>query len=196
MLKLAALLAYLLALAALDLFRPEWLVVGGTLFFITLVSLWDWRWHRVPNLFTYPTMVVGVFYHALTAGWGKALFSIEGLLLGGALLLIPYMLKWVGAGDVKALAALGAIWGPGAIFQIFLAALLLGGCVGLGFRLMRGGLTATMRRYGLMARMWFWTKRFHYMEPAVAEGNALIPYGMVISGGVVAWYLFVAETFS
>jgi prepilin peptidase CpaA len=192
--KAVALPAYALFLAVLCLFRPEWLPAGTTLLFISLVSLWDWRWYRVPNLFTYPTMAVGVFYHTLTAGWGGMVHSLEGLLLGGALLLLAYLFKAVGAGDVKALAALGAWWGAGPVFEMFLAAALLGGIVSLVILTIQGKLSETARRYWFMMKIFLLTAKFYYVEPSSETGRHQLPYGVVISCGVILWYM--ARNFS
>jgi prepilin peptidase CpaA len=187
--KTGGLLAYAVSAAWLYLLQPEWLPIGVTVLFLTLVCLWDWRWYRVPNLFTYPTMAIGVIYHALTTGWGGMVQSLEGLLLGGALLLVAYLFKAVGAGDVKALAALGAWWGPEPVFEIFLATGLLGGVVSFVILAAKGKMAATAKRYWLMVKVLLWTRKFHYLEPSSFEGKTPLPYGVIISFGVVLWFI-------
>ena len=54
-----------------------------------------------------------------------------GLLLGGFGFFCSFLLSGMGAGDVKALAALGALIGPSAIFQTFLYMALIGGVISL-----------------------------------------------------------------
>src|SRR3989304_1422283 len=99
-------LAYAAALLGLLFLWPDWLPTGGTAPFLSLFSFWGGRWHRIPNLITYPTMAAGVAYHTLTAGWGGLVESFSGLLLGGGLLFLIYLFKGMGAGEVKAMAAL------------------------------------------------------------------------------------------
>lgn len=86
------------------------------LIFITAVlvfaSVTDIRNHRVPNWLTFSGMVVGLASYFLTGGFGGLLFSAEGLILGFALLIPFYMAGGMGAGDVKLLAAVGALLGP------------------------------------------------------------------------------------
>jgi prepilin peptidase CpaA len=175
--------------AALFVYRPEWLLTGTTLLFISLVSLWDWRWHRVPNLLTYPTMVVGVVYHTLTAGWDGALGSLEGLLIGGGLLFVPFLLGGMGAGDLKMLAALGAWWGPGSIVQIFIAAALVGGVAACAILTAQGQMSDTVKRYWLMAKSLLWLGRVHYLNPSPEVERLQLPYGVVIACGVILWYV-------
>ncbi|MBW2186737.1 MAG: prepilin peptidase [Deltaproteobacteria bacterium] len=46
------------------------------------------------------------------AGFSGFTTSVAGLVTGLLLLIIPYLMGGMGAGDVKALAALGALLGP------------------------------------------------------------------------------------
>ena len=48
------------------------------------------------------------------------MFAFKGILTGGGLLIILFVLGGMGGGDVKLLAALGAWLGPGAVLQIFI----------------------------------------------------------------------------
>ncbi len=52
-------------------------------------------------------------------------------LVGFLILILPFLLSGMGAGDVKGLAALGALIGPSAIFQTFLYMALIGGVISL-----------------------------------------------------------------
>ena len=182
-------LAYAAALLGLLFLWPDWLPTGVTALFLSLVCFWDGRWHRIPNLITYPTMAVGVAYHTLTAGWGGMVESFSGLLLGGGLLFLIYLFKGMGAGDVKAMAALGAVWGASPIFNIFLITALLGGVASAGMLAVHGQMIETIKRYWLMGKIILWTRKFYYVEPPPIADRLRFPYGVVISCGVVLWYL-------
>jgi prepilin peptidase CpaA len=182
-------LAYGLSLIGLLLLQPEWVQSGITALFLAMVCFWDWRWHRIPNLITYSTIVGGIAYHTLTAGWGGAILSMEGLLLGGLLLFVPYLFKGVGAGDVKAMAALGAVWGAGPIFSIFLITALAGGLVSIGVLMAQGKMIETIKRYWLILKMFLWFRKFCYVEPCSIVNRVRLPYGVVISCGVMLWYM-------
>jgi Flp pilus assembly protein protease CpaA len=56
---------------------------------------------------------------------------ITGLTAGGLVLLIPYVQRAAGGGDLKLFAALGAITDPWAVCQIFLFACVAWGVLGL-----------------------------------------------------------------
>lgn len=94
------------------------LIVLGVLFAASVIDL---RTRRVPNLITFPFFFAGLIYHVHS---GDLLSSFGGAAIGLLWLLIPYILHWVGAGDVKLIAATGAWVGwPGAItFVLFCGA--------------------------------------------------------------------------
>lgn len=86
---------------------------------------------RIPNLLNAVLALAGLtlfFYHG---GWAGLLVGLAGLTLGLALLLLPWLLGGMGAGDVKALGALGALLGPEPIFHVFLYMGLYGGLLAI-----------------------------------------------------------------
>ena len=93
-----------------------WLKDNAPLLLPLLLSLWmawgDIRTQRIPNYLSLGTAVAGLGFQLGCHGWGGLWSGFLGLVLGFGLLLIPYLLKGMGAGDVKALAALGAWLGP------------------------------------------------------------------------------------
>jgi prepilin peptidase CpaA len=60
--------------------------------------------------------------------------ALSGLLLGLALLMPAHIFGATGAGDVKLLAAFGALLGPADVFDAFLRAAILGGVIALTSR--------------------------------------------------------------
>ncbi|MFP3361714.1 A24 family peptidase, partial [Planococcus sp. SIMBA_143] len=71
---------------------------------VLLISfITDVRNRRILNSVTFPAMGIGLLYYTMTLGLEGFLFSGAGLLVGFALLLIPYLLGGMGAGDVKLL---------------------------------------------------------------------------------------------
>ena len=62
-------------------------------------------------------MFLALIYHSISFGVQGFLFSGAGFLVGLGLLLIPFMLGGIGAGDVKLLVAIGA-W-KGSMFVLY-----------------------------------------------------------------------------
>jgi prepilin peptidase CpaA len=96
---------------------------------IALIS--DLRVQRIPNLLTFPLMAAGLGVHLGTQGLGGLAFSAEGLGLGIAFFLIPYLMGGMGAGDAKLMGAVGALLGPKGVFIAALFTAAAGGIYAL-----------------------------------------------------------------
>ena len=70
-------------------------------------------------------------------GWSD---GILGMLLGFACLILPYLWGGMGAGDVKALAALGAWLGPKLTVFLFCYMGIAGGVIAVGYLVWQGSL--------------------------------------------------------
>ncbi|MGE5653201.1 MAG: prepilin peptidase [Bacillota bacterium] len=101
-----------------------WPLLAGTLYM-------DLRESRIPNLLTVSAALLGLAAHLITSGWYGLLTSLQGLLVGFILLLIPFLLGGIGGGDVKFLAAVGAIMGPSFVFRSCLYGAVVGGLIAL-----------------------------------------------------------------
>ncbi len=78
--------------------------------------------------------------------------SVGGLALGLALMLPGHLLGATGAGDVKLMAAVGAIIGPAPVVTAFLCTAIAGGLLAMAVALKRQRLAATIAGTGrLMA---------------------------------------------
>jgi len=84
-----------------------------------IAAFTDVRRFKVYNLLTIPMLLSGLAYHVATGGWMGATTSAAGVAIGLGLLLIPYLIGGMGAGDVKFLMSLGAWLGPWPLIPIF-----------------------------------------------------------------------------
>ncbi len=82
---------------------------------------------RSPTFLTLPSIGVGLFYYTLSQGASGFVFSLSGTLLGIGLLIVPYLMGGMGAGDAKLLGSVGAILGPKGVFIAFLFTAIAGG---------------------------------------------------------------------
>jgi prepilin peptidase CpaA len=103
-----------------------------------MAAVWtDVKSHRIPNWLVFSGAALGLLCNAVlpegmgfvsilpgALGWWKAML---GLLLGMALTLPIYMLRAMGAGDVKLMAMVGAFLGPKSLAFATLLIFILGG---------------------------------------------------------------------
>ncbi|MGI6037028.1 MAG: A24 family peptidase [Limnochordia bacterium] len=116
------------------------LLLGGVL----MAGLWDVVSRRIPNWLTFGLMACGLIAGFYFGGLDGLTRSLQGLLLGGLLLLLPFVSGGMGAGDVKMLAAVGALKGPSFVFWSFLYGALAGGLLAGSVMLMARGRVRTI----------------------------------------------------
>ncbi|NIN72188.1 MAG: hypothetical protein GTO46_09785 [Gemmatimonadetes bacterium] len=157
------------------------------LFLVGLVgvaALSDVRFGRIPNGLLLAIAGLGLAARLAMAGpAGGLVAAAGGLAVGLAIWIGPFALRWVGAADVKLVAALGAWLGPLATLRVSLATGLVGGLMGLVYLLVK------RRRFALDA-MQVQLLQFRVMrrfspgtEEAVRERG--MPYAVAILAGLL-----------
>lgn len=96
---------------------------------IAVVS--DVRARRIPNALTLSLAATGLGLGALSGGLSGLSVAVAGLLAGGLLFLLPVAKLGWGIGDLKLVAALGAMAGPLFVFWMGLYAMVAGGLFAL-----------------------------------------------------------------
>lgn len=91
---------------------------------VVAVAIFDLRQRRIPNFLVFPAILIGLALHSFGDGLNGFLFALKGLGLGFGLLLIPYLVRGMKAGDVKFLMAIGAFTGPAGVARILLVTVL------------------------------------------------------------------------
>lgn len=74
-------------------------------------AFFDAKEKRIPNFLTFPVMVIGLILNIINIGLNGVVFSFYGFFIGLAIFFIPFALGLMGAGDVKLMAAIGALMG-------------------------------------------------------------------------------------
>ena len=92
--------------------------------FVIAVSIFDLRDRRIPNFLVFPAVAIGLIVNLYRQSWNGLGFGLKGLAVGFALLVIPYAVGGMKAGDVKFLAAIGAFVGATDVVRALLATVL------------------------------------------------------------------------
>ena len=100
--------------------QPTLLAAGQVLLAILAIiaAVFDVRSRRIPNRLVLAGIVAGLAWNVFEYGLSGFARAGEGLGLGFILYFPLFLLRARGAGDVKLLAAIGTITGPGNCFSI------------------------------------------------------------------------------
>ena len=160
---------------------------------VLVAAVTDVRSRRIPNWLTLSGVVAGIllnwFLNVDRFNWRTALLGM-GLAF---LVYFPlYLLRGMGAGDVKLMAAIGALVGPANWFAIFILSNVLGGVAAVVLLLSRGRLWGTFRNVGYMLN-----ELLHFRPPYLKREEldvkspkaATMPHGLAIAFGSLAFLL-------
>lgn len=108
----------------------------------------DIRTRRIPNELTAAIAGVGVGLAAAGTSGISVWASMAGFAIGLALMMPGHALGATGAGDVKLMAAVGAVVGPSTVVSAFLFTAIAGGVLALAVAIRRRRLGATLAGTG------------------------------------------------
>jgi prepilin peptidase CpaA len=154
--------------------------------FLLLICTTDTLYAKIPNLFIVVLTLCGFGLHVWLEGVAGLWTALLGLLVGFILLLIPYLLGGMGAGDVKALAALGALLGAGTILQVALYMSLAGGLMSVLHYMCNRNLLAQCRAGLNNLTVFLYTRDIKILKPDSNSESLRFPYAAAIAFGFFA----------
>jgi len=165
---------------------------------VTVAALWDLRVRRIPNWLTATGVVGGLGMNFALQGWSGLGSAAEGLGLALLVYVPLFLLRAMGGGDMKLMAAAGALIGPVNWLVLFLLTSMLGGIVALLLVVMKGRLWKTLHNVWLilsdMARLRLPYERNCELD-ATSGAGVTLAHGAVIALGTLA-FLLLARSFS
>ncbi len=157
---------------------------------VLVAGIYDILWRRIPNWLVIPGFLIGVllnpFIHANDVVWSDRWGAPLGFALAMATYLPLYLLRGMGAGDVKLAAAIGALVGWQAWIIIFILSGLLGGVLAVILMVAKGRARKTFSNIGYI--LWemahFRPPHLRNEELDIANPHAMtLPHGAVIALG-------------
>ncbi len=168
------------------MFVPGFLIV-----LLLAATATDLRAQKIPNYLTFPAIIAALCYHGLTQGLDGLLFSLSGLGLGLALMLLPFFLGVMGAGDVKLLAAVGAWLGASDVFLTFIFTSLFGGLYALIVLLFHlDALKHALKNLWSTFIVFLATRRFSWFKQEADRRLPRLCYGLAIAAGTFAAMIY------
>jgi len=146
------------------------------LLFAALVFYTDLKYQSIPNRLTIPAFAAGWAFSLLS---GNGIACAVGASIGFFILFVPYLLGWVGGGDIKMLAALGALMGPEPFVPAFVVGVWIAGAFSFLVLLRR-------RAFGAMVAHMLRLPQGERYRP-IAQA---IPFGSCMSLSVFIFFVF------
>lgn len=115
-----------------------------------VAGFFDFRQRRVPNWLALSGLLLGFALNGFLYEGDGFWMSLKGLGLASLIYFPLYLLRAMGAGDVKLMGAIGAIVGPANWLGIMILTALAGGAVALALVVTKGRVRHTARNMGLI----------------------------------------------
>lgn len=161
-------------------------ILIASIFFL-IICFTDMFFARIPNICNLGLLLTGFGYNVYLSGVQGLAWALLGTLVGLLLFLLPYVAGGMGGGDVKALAALGALSGPTGIFQIFLYTALIGGILAILYYCFTSNPCKRLFAGVNNLRTFIYTKDIQCFKPASAPEKQKFPYASAITLGFFAF---------
>jgi prepilin peptidase CpaA len=155
--------------------------------FFILICTTDTLQSRIPNLYNLALAITGFGYQAYSSGVSGIPTALFGLLLGFSLLFPFYLLGGMGAGDVKALAALGALVGPHQILNVFFYMGIAGGILACLHYVFNRNLAKKFLQGLSTLKAFAYTREIKLLKPAATGEKLRFPYASAIAFGFFAY---------
>ena len=182
----------------LSYWGATWLILVPGILYASWV---DGKEKRVPNWLNALLLAAGMLMQCGHAEGRGIWISLGGALVGFGVLIVPWMIHGMGAGDVKLMAAIGAWFGPVMTLWAFLVGAILGGVIGIVMIVCSGRIRqASTNMTTIMVKMSnpaHWFTDFGGAK-SFGESSQLLPYGIpltmgsisVLTGLTLGWWSF------
>ncbi|MDE3106233.1 MAG: prepilin peptidase [Acidobacteriota bacterium] len=146
----------------------------------------DVRTARIPNRLTYTAMLLALAVHTMTDGWRGTLQSLGGLVLCGGIFFVLFALHAMGGGDVKMMAAVGALVGLAHSAEALIASCLCGGVMALIYMFVKKRTKKTLQNLGSLVQHHAIQGAEVHPELNLSNPDAVkMPYGVAIASGAI-----------
>jgi prepilin peptidase CpaA len=157
-----------------------------------VAAIYDFRYRRIPNWLTLSGVVIGLGLNSFLYGWGGLRTAALGLGLAALIYFPLYLLRGMGAGDVKLMGAIGAVVGPGNWFGIFVISNILGGLIAVILLLSRGRLGKTFGNLAFMLKEMVMLRAPYLKREELDVKNpkaVTLPHGVVVAVGSLVYLI-------
>lgn len=167
------------------------------LFAITVLTVLMAAWHdirsrKIPNWLVLAALLAGCLGQGLLLGWPGVRSGLLGMVVAFGIYFPLYLLRGMGAGDVKLMAALGAMLGMAHWLPAFALTAVFGAVSGLCLAAAKGRLRSTLFNTGYLIRelISFRAPYLTHEQIDVGHKSALrMPHAVSIAAGTLLMML-------
>ncbi|MCX7710827.1 MAG: A24 family peptidase [Clostridia bacterium] len=160
---------------------------------LLILSVWsDTKDFKVRNSITFSAAFVGIITCFIVEGPNGLFQSIQGMMIPLALLFTLYLLRMLGAGDIKLFGAIGAIMGTGFVLNAITCSFLFGGTLSIAIIAMRkNGKQRFIHLYCYLKACFLSMKLLEYQD-FQKERDGVFRFSYAIAGGTLLAFGFAA----
>lgn len=162
---------------------PLWVAVP-VIVLVALATRADVQSRKIPNLLTGPALLLGVLVHLGLGGTTGAGNALLGAVVAGAILLPGWLMRFMGAGDVKLMAAVGAWLGYPDGMVAAVAALIAGGLIAVVVAVRRGILKQALRDTMALGLAWL-ARKGSDSTTRPATAGVRFPFAPAVLAGAI-----------
>lgn len=151
---------------------------------VLVAAYTDIRWGKIYNWLTLPAIVLGWVLNFAFDGLPGLGTSLAGFALAFGIGFVLFNLKALTGGDVKLIAAIGALMGVKFAVAMLLYTGLAGGVLGFWWSARHGSLKATAGRFRQMVRVLV-VPGMVLEKPLHESDSPPMPYGLAIAAGTL-----------
>jgi len=160
----------------------EFNILLASILIICIIT--DIQNRKIYNMVVFPALIIALIMHLILGGWQALGYSLLGFMTGFLILLVPYLMGGMGAGDVKLLALIGCIKGAFFVLNTAIYMAIIGAFIALIIIMFRKGILQRLKAIGyyisgmkLGIRIPIWITR--------KAQQSTYPYGVAIVLGAV-----------
>ena len=162
----------------------HFLTFGLITIWLVVLGWYDCCYRRLPNYLTLSGAAVFLLMRLASGGVGGALNGSLGGAIGAAFLLLPFLMRGAGAGDVKMFFAVGCMTGYPGIFGVMILSSVFGLVLGIAMLIAGKVDGARLKHWLYCCVKWNYDRQAgREALPDKTKEAVRIPFGVAIAAG-------------
>jgi prepilin peptidase CpaA len=155
---------------------------------VGLAALFDIRERRIPNWIILFGLIAGLVLGAFQSGT-QFILNVSGFVAGIVALMIPFAFRWMGAGDVKLFAVMGALVGYKPLPRVFFYSCIVAGMLALVAMALGQARQISFKHFWIDCKFMFLSLPAGVPNGTLRDSGVYsVPWGVAIGAGTIMAY--------